>query len=101
MDHSPNGTAPADPPAGHDAHGRAALLLTESLIHGLTARSVVSVAEAVAIIEIALDAQIAISAAAVESTPGMRKAATLLSALAASLRIDLPDQADGGAADPI
>jgi len=87
---SPDG-APVDP----DAHGRAALLLVESLIHGLTARSVLSVAEAVSIMEIALDAQIAITEDAAEPTPSMRRATTLLSSLVESLRIDLPDDGAG------
>lgn len=36
-----------------DAHGQAEMLLVESLIHGLIARSVISVADAVEIVEIA------------------------------------------------
>lgn len=75
-----------------DAHGRAALLLVESLIHGLTARSVLSVAEAVSVMEIALDAQVAIADDAVQPTSSMRQATMLLSSLLDSLRIDLPDE---------
>ncbi len=77
----------ADP----EAHGRAALLLVESLIHGLIARSIFSVAEAVGIVEIALDAQIAIGDDAGQPTASMQKATALLSTLAATLRIDLAD----------
>jgi len=92
MDSTPStATAADDEP---DAHGRAALLLVESLIHGLTARSVLSVGEAVSIMEIALDAQIAMSEDAGQPTPAMRKATALLTSLVASLRIDLTEDAE-------
>jgi hypothetical protein len=73
-----------------DGHGRAALLLVESLIHGLAERSILTVAEAVSIMETALDAQIAITDDAARPTSSMRQAGALLSALVESLRIDLP-----------
>lgn len=38
-----------------DAHGQAALLLVESLVHGLIARSVISVTEAVEIVDVAAE----------------------------------------------
>jgi hypothetical protein len=78
------------PSSDHYAHGRAALLLVESLIHGLTARSILSVAEAVEIVEIARDAQIAIDEDADAPSPSSQRAASLLSALMESLSIDLP-----------
>jgi uncharacterized MnhB-related membrane protein len=73
-----------------DPHGRAALLLVESLIHALVARSVLSVAEAVSIMEIALDAQIAITEDAALGASPMPRAEALLSSLIKSLTIDLP-----------
>ena len=48
---------------GH-AHGRAALLLVESLIHGLANRSVISVAEAIEIIEVAAEVEYELARAA-------------------------------------
>ncbi len=86
----------SDPPAaspstpGDYAHGRAALLLVESLIHGLIARSVFTVADGVWVMELALDAQRAIIEDAASPPPSMGEAATLLAALTASLSIDLP-----------
>jgi hypothetical protein len=44
-----------------DAHGEAALLLVESLIHALIERSVLSTAQAVEIIDIAADASLEIA----------------------------------------
>ena len=73
-----------------DGHGRAALLLVESLIHGLAERSILTVAEAVSIMETALEAQMAITDDAATPTSSMRQASELLSALVESLRIDLP-----------
>ncbi len=81
-------TSPSAP--GEDAHGRAALILVESLIHGLIARSVLTVADGVWVMELALDAQLAIIEDAASPTPSMREAATRLGDLMASLRIDLP-----------
>ena len=78
------------PAADPDAHGRAALLLVESLIHGLTARGVLTVAEAVAIMELALDTQTAIVDETAAPSPSMRKATTLLTSLVQSMRVDLP-----------
>jgi hypothetical protein len=46
------GTLPAA-----NAHGEAALLLVESLIHGLVARSVLSVDEAISLVAVAMDAR--------------------------------------------
>ena len=89
MDSTPSTAAAADDEP--DAHGRAALLLVESLIHGLTARSVLSVGEAVSIMEIALDAQIAVADDAAQPTPSMQAATTLLFSLTESMKLDLPD----------
>ena len=77
------------PLSDSDAHGRAALLLVESLIHSLVARSVLSVAEGVEVMEIALEAQEAIVQDAPDPTPSMRHATALLKSLVHSLRMDL------------
>lgn len=74
-------------PAGTDAHGKAAMLLVESLIHGLIARQVITVANAVEIVEVAGDV-----ASDVDDAPAthMRPPA-LLDAISDSLRRDLVD----------
>lgn len=75
--------------ATSEANGQAAILLVESLIHGLISKSVISVAEAVEIIEIAADvtSEIAIKEDGSHATAG--KSFTLLSAIAGSLRHDI------------
>lgn len=70
---------------GLEAHGRAALLLVESLVHGLIERKLITVAHAVEIIDVAADVAGEIDHAA----PG-RKPETLLRAVSNSLRLDLP-----------
>lgn len=48
--------------AAPDAHGRAAILLVESLIHGLIAQSVIRVEDAIEVVTIAIDAGMEIAA---------------------------------------
>ncbi len=91
--------ARGEPSPDGDAHGRAALLLVESLIHGLGARSALSATEAVEIMEIALEAQDATTLDSSNPTPSMRKASVLISALVRSLSTDLP-QETAAAAEP-
>jgi len=70
---------------GPDAHGRAAMLLVESLLHGLIARDLITVADAVEVVEVAADV-------AGEVDPGaldLRKPENLLNAVSDSLRRDL------------
>ena len=78
--------SPTPEMAGPDPHGQAALLLVESLIHGLVGNGVLSVEAATSIMEVALDAQVAMA------DVGRSAAATssLLEPLLQSLRIDLP-----------
>lgn len=75
-----------------DPHGQAALLLVESLIHGLLARSVISVDEAVSIVEAADSVQVDIAEAADGAGAPMWRSHALLSAIATSLKLD----GDGG-----
>jgi len=75
---------------GPDAHGQAAMLLVESLIHGLIARKVISVADAVEIIEIAADVKEDIGEALGDSPETLRKSLALLGAISSSLKPDLP-----------
>jgi hypothetical protein len=73
-------------PPEPDPHGQAALLLVESLIHGLVGRRVLSLQEAVDVIEVALDAQIGLE----DIDRSIAPATDLLQALLRSLEIDLP-----------
>jgi hypothetical protein len=73
-----------------DAHGQAAMLLVESLIHGLIARSVLTVAQAVEIVEVATDVKLEIAADEEHSQAGVEKSLDLLKSISASLMLDLP-----------
>ena len=75
-----------------DAHGQAAMLLVESLIHGLIANAVISVADAVEIVGTAADVQEDIAADCEDATVSMRKSLTILDAIRTSLSNDLPDE---------
>ena len=79
---------PGTPPM--DAHGHAALLLVESLVHGLCEKAVLSTREAINITERAASVQLDFSDAATASDASMRHAHSLLLAIAASLQIDQP-----------
>jgi len=73
-----------------DAHGQAAMLLVESLIHGLIARSVISVADAVEIVEIAADVKADIGAEIGDTPATLRRSLTMLEAIGKSLSLDIP-----------
>lgn len=70
-----------------EAFGRAALLLVESLIHGLVARAIITIEDAIEIAEVAAEAKDEADGA---DHAGRPTALTMLAAIAASLRIDLP-----------
>ena len=72
-----------------DAHGQAALLLVESLIHGLIARKVISVHDAVEVVEVAAEAEIAIETERRASPAPRRQSAAILEAISVSLSHDL------------
>lgn len=69
-------------------YGQAALLLVESLIHGLVARSVITVADAVEIVEIAAEVKSDIANDMGDSPAALRKSLGLLETMAQSLRSD-------------
>lgn len=75
---------------GPDAHGQAAMLLVESLMHGLIARSIISVADAVEIVGVATEVKEEVAADLGDSPATMEKSLTLLAAIRTSLAIDLP-----------
>ena len=78
-------------PDGPDPHGHAALLLVESLIHGLIARGTLSVAEAVEIVDVATDVKVDGSAEIGDASANGGLSVSLLEAIGASLGRDLPD----------
>lgn len=71
-----------------DPHGHAALLLVESLIHGLCENSTLSNAEAVEIAERAVDVQFDQAEAADGAGVPLWRSHALLSRIAGSLRSD-------------
>ncbi|RYG89566.1 MAG: hypothetical protein EON59_01455 [Alphaproteobacteria bacterium] len=81
-------TNPGATVSSFEAHGHAALLLVESLIHGLCENSMLSNDQAVEIAERALSAQFDLAEAADGAGAPMWRAHTLLSAITASLKID-------------
>lgn len=76
---------------GPDAHGQAAMLLVESLIHGLIARSVISAADALEIVGVAAEVKVEVAAELGDSPATMQKSLNLLTAISASLTHDIPD----------
>lgn len=87
MTHDQGGPYPIVPTPAADAHGEAAILLIESLIHGLVARTVLSRDEAVELVAVAIDARIEIAADRGEGEDPHDPALALLSAIRASLAI--------------
>ena len=81
---------PYDPPVidEPDAHGQAALLLTESLIHALVDKGQLSVADAVEVIETAADVKVEVATVAGESKTRMNESLVLLGKMSASFEID-------------
>lgn len=77
-----------------DPHGHAALLLVESLIHGLLTRSIITIDDAIDIVESADSVQIDVAEAADGAGAPMWQSHALLTAILESLKYD----ADGGSA---
>lgn len=71
-----------------EAHGRAALLLVESLIHGLCEDATLSANRAVEIAERAVEVEFDQAEAADGAGTPMWRSHAMLSAIAASLRVD-------------
>lgn len=80
----------ADPLASPNAQAQAAILLVESLIHGLIARSVISTTDAIEIVQVAADVELdrAAEMGVVNAVP---PTVVLLDVISKSLKIDLPD----------
>jgi len=71
-----------------DAHGQAAILLVESLIHGLVERSIISTGDAIDIVEAAAEVKVDIATDIGESEGTMLRSLNLLTGISDSLRID-------------
>ena len=89
-DNDPSAGAAA--PLVADAHGQAALLLVESLLHGLCDHAALTTAQAIEITDRAISVQSDIAEAADGGSARMWQSHALLTRIAASLRID----GDGG-----
>ncbi len=87
---SSNDNARQTAPAAVDAHGQAALLLVESLIHGLIAREAITVADAVEIVDVAAEVKADVGHDRGECADHQRHSLDLLVAISSSLRRDLP-----------
>ena len=74
-----------------DAHGQAALLLTESLIHTLVDAAVLTTADAVQIVRSAAEVKVEVAMAAMESDTRMRESLKLLDRMRRSFEADIPD----------
>ena len=74
-----------------DAHGQAALLLVESLIHDLVGREVISVEEAIEIVQVAAEVKAEVAADLGDSPATMRHSLALLETIVLSLRGDARD----------
>ena len=71
---------------GPDAHGQAAMLLVESLIHGLIERKLLTVPDAVEIVDVAAEVKAEIGADLGDSPSTLRASLTLLNSISQSLK---------------
>ena len=71
-----------------DAHGQAALLLTESILHALVESSVLSGRQAVSVISTACEVKVEVATLAGESHGRMQESLHLLARIAETFRID-------------
>lgn len=83
-------------PREPDAHGQAALLLVESLIHNLIARSALSVVEAIEIVDCAAEVSAEIAADCGDSVATLRHSLALLQAISGSLQHDVQSRKGRG-----
>ena len=72
-----------------DPHGQAAMLLVESLIHGLVARSTITTAEAIEIVRVAAEVKEEVADEMGDSKTTLVRSLTLLDAIRGSLENDL------------
>lgn len=72
-----------------DAHGQAALLLVESLLHALVAKSLLSVQDAIDVVQIAAEVKEAVGPDLGDTPATRAKSLTLLRTIGNSLAADL------------
>lgn len=75
-----------------DAHGQAALLFVESLLHVLVERSVLSPADAVTVLQTAAEVKLQLAAEMGESHERMQASLDLLFRISDSFATDLPSR---------
>lgn len=83
-----DGFPPTAPAAEPDAHGQAALLLTESLIHSLVDKSALTVDEAIEVIMTAKEVKCQVATSNGESARRIQDSLDLLSKMAESFKSD-------------
>jgi len=76
---------------GQDPHGQAAILLVESLIHALIAGSVITVANAVEVVEVAIDVSKNMREELSEGSDTIQRSILLLESISRSLSGDLAE----------
>jgi len=86
-----NDSTPSPAVVEPDAHGQAALLLTESLIHMLVAQGGLTNTQAVEVVQIAAEVKVEVATAAGESTRRMGESLALLARMQTSFESDQPD----------
>lgn len=84
LDKLGDGTRPTAVDNEPDAHGQAALLLSESTLHMLVERKVLTVAEAVGVVDTAADVKVEVAEAAGESNARMQASLDLLERIGSS-----------------
>lgn len=72
-----------------DAYGQAAMLLSESILHGLIAGSVISVRDATEIVAVAAEVKAEVADQLGDSPGTLKKSLSLLRAITSSLAQDL------------
>ena len=90
-DHAASAVKPVKPvePVEPDAHGQAAMLLAEAILHALVGKGIFTTREAIAVVEGTIDVKIEVATLAHESDARMRQSLALLQAIANSLAADL------------
>ena len=81
-----------------DAHGQAALLLSEATLHALVETGALSTSQAVAVIRTASEVKVEVADAIGESDGRMQESINLLSRIEQSLMTDGDGRADGDGA---
>lgn len=84
-----NEMLPPTSSARPDPHGQAAMLLVESLIHSLVARSVIRIEDAIDLITVAIDVTIEITADLAVGECAEDRSLALLTAIRRSLIMDV------------